>query len=151
MAELPGQVKTDSLQGLDCTITSPMREDALWAHDVMEAVQATLKLARCENDEDKLPALASTTASSRPPHGRSPVTVATPATASAGLDTSNANTSHKAAIALTNSNAPMRSQDLNGSYTQLIKKVLVASAEQEAPSSTHEECSPVLRLPQANE
>ena len=94
----------------------------------MEAVQATPELAHCENDKDEPPALALTTAS-RPPHGRSLITVATPAAASANLDALNANTSHKAAIASTDSNTPMHSQDLNGSYTQSIKKVLVALAE----------------------
>ena len=103
----------------------------------MEALQATLELACCENDKDEPPALTLTTASSRPPCGRNPVTVATPATASAGPDALNMNTSCKATIALTDSNVPMHSQDLDGSYTQLIKKVLVASAEQEAPSSMH--------------
>ena len=151
MAKPPGWVKTNSLQGINHTITSPVHEDALWIHNVMEAVQATLELARCENDEDEPPALTLTTASSRPPCGRNPITVATPATASAGPDASNANTSHKATIASTDSNAPMCSQDLNGSYTQSIKNVLVASAEWEAPSSMHRECSPVLRLPQADE
>ena len=66
-----------------------MHKDALWARDVMEAVQATLELAHCDNDEDKLPALASTTASSRPPRGRSPITVATPVLARVEVESAN--------------------------------------------------------------
>ena len=138
VAEPPGQVKTDSLQGIDCTIASPMREDALWARDVMEAVQATLELACCENDEDKPPALASTTASSRPPRGRSPVTVATPATASAGPDASNANTSHKAAIASVSVNAPTRSYDLESSSFGLPR-----SSSDEMPQVSRTEQPPI--------
>jgi hypothetical protein len=43
-AELPVQAKADSLQGIDHTITSPMREDAYWAHDLSDRVQAALDL-----------------------------------------------------------------------------------------------------------
>ena len=68
VAKPPGQVKTDSLQGFDCTITSPMHEDTLWARGIMEAVQTTLELARHENSREP-PTPALTTASPRPPRG----------------------------------------------------------------------------------
>ena len=38
VVKLPVQAKADSLQGMDHTITPPMKEDTLWASEVVELV-----------------------------------------------------------------------------------------------------------------